>query len=272
MFNCSVQIFRIAMVVIVMTNLLMESSFAEQIINKSIDNKQTKTFGYLKNFMETSKPKWRIKVEDAEGEEEILASRIYLAFKIASFPRSLSDPSIKKNAWKELNRNYKLTITLLAPIVNEGLNYELEKEWMQPEARISVYLTFLCRIARIEKDKFALNILKNLTKHPNDYVSQYAEFKISVYKKENLKIFSQQYKETRQLAALQWIKKNYLEKKISTISRDDIEDVLGQGKLTTNYKYAYLAKGEYVYQYLLITFHDQYFAKCEWAEVESVKF
>ena len=204
------------------------------------ETKSPSTVDIFKNYLDSKDWKLRVQVRQAKGSQEIIQSRIYKAFDIVrkkGAPFGVTE--IKENAWHELNRNPKLTVDTLYPMLFEKLtSEEIEKSKLETYPEVSqkskdIIFNIFYNIAIKETNPYASVVLEKLTKVDEKYISESAVSCLETVMEEHWSNKLKKYKETKDFRYLYWLEKNML-----TIlqSEKEVSNFLGvPDKINNNY-------------------------------------
>jgi hypothetical protein len=235
---------------------------------------QAETFDELQRYLSTSDWKLRKEIAEADGEAEILASRIFRAFD-AYCIKGISYEE-KRESEKELERNPKLTLSLLRPILKERMTEEeMQKHGgasyppVDP-SHVDTYFNFCIRFAAVEHDGYAMDVLSQLCNDRDSEISEKALESIRFVNEEwNYRFKSELYKKRKNGDALKWLAKHYLSAhKVSGLSLPDVEDVLGPADYPNSLVWIGLYDGVSgtTKRHLRLSFFDGQFESWEWGE------
>lgn len=193
-------------------------------------NPQTPIFQALEDYLKTANPEKKRIVMGATGSSEILATRIYKAFRqvlIPGFPDNY--PNIKEIAWNELDKNPELTVALLWPVVKDNKGKSWVNEDFDSEEIISVYIVLCNNFAKAEVSSLAYEKLVKMSKGSHGLFAAKESSKVlDELKTKNIKVISERYRNHRKLDDLNWIYDNYLKyKRFDSLSLEKIKALLG---------------------------------------------
>ncbi len=205
---------------------------------------QLATYKALVNYLGTADPQYRIQVEDAYHEREILASRIFRAF---SWYRDWRNPHDSHFEAKVLLlENPRLTLRLLRPVVDEPL----EKGPPSDED----YLDLCANVARIEQGSTARGILRDVSRSSNERVARRALRLLNeIEGGDNYRAKSRSYRGSEARRDLEWFAFYYLQQ---GMPRHEVEAVLGEPYYDNRDEYvcAYRGKSGSEYSYLWMAY------------------
>jgi hypothetical protein len=211
------------------------------------------TLAVLERYLATADWRDRMRVADAEGEDEILASRIFRAFDVyvRMKPGFLVSGEAEggagrclKEARPELLRNPHLSLLWLRPVVDEvppdvrdGLgDYVLSRTGLQ---YCEHYLCLCTEIGMVEEDGKAREVLRELTGHSNEMVRKSAQGALLYLEEVNIFNVGRRYRESQASEDLHWVSDYYLRE---GLPRPKVERHLGPGRMVNSYTVLYEGK------------------------------
>lgn len=220
----------------------------------SLITAQEKTLRLLQEYLQTGSPEKRRAVQNATGDAEILASRIFRWFETFGRRRGIW------NSWESeqlarqcLLANPRLTLLVLQPVLLENPNDPEDDIWiLGPHG---AYFSLCAMVASIEEDGFALDLLNHIAGTARgDVAKGAADMRDFVVSTENYRLKSKSYKESKRWKDLEWLGDNKL-KAGMTVSQ--VEEIIGKEDFAGGGICAYAGKmNDGKVYYLWMTFWD----------------
>lgn len=226
---------------------------------------QYATLKLLDEYRRTGDPKKREAVEQASGESEILASRVFRAFRMLCFrPHSTEE---KAFAGHVLSANTELSLVLLRLLFAERPDTDDGDRLFELDIMRSTYLGWCAGIAAIERDGVARGILEELSQHKDKDVASEAKSMLEHIRTNNYVSKSNAYKKLGRWGDLQWLKLRCLRK---GMHRADIVEILGTPAFDDGILLAYHGKRDYPKgNYLWLSLLDTQLLTWEWGQSPS---
>jgi hypothetical protein len=208
------------------------------------------TNAILERYLATADWRDRLRVADAWGEGEILASRIFRAFDIyvGLKPGFFVSYEAEGGLWRcleeaksELVRNPHLSLLYLRPIVDEvppgegdGVG-DAVLDRTRPQYSED-YLCFCAGIAAVEEDGFAREVLRGLADHNKENVGESARGEVLDLDKFNIFSVGRRYRKGKAWEDLYWVSSHYLKR---DLPRSKVEEHLGPGEVIDEHTVVY---------------------------------
>ncbi len=231
----------------------------------------------LEDYLRTSDPELREKIELVSGEHEILASKIYRAFWVYVARHQPHEEEMY--AERLLEENPRLTLTLLRPILREAYPEEsvilekgdafLHKKDLVEKGK-SIYVNLAASFSMIESDGFARGVLDELAQSEDKEIAELAEGLAAFIdqNREHYLLKAEDYRKNKGWNDLQWFKIKYLGSyAVSGLTKPDIDKLLGAPDYSDGAVYIYWGKRDYPEgNHLWIYFLDGVYSGAEWGD------
>ncbi len=223
---------------------------------------QRATMKLFEEYRMTGDPRKREAIEQASGQCEILASRVFRAFRILCFRQH----STEEQAFADhvLSANTELSLTLLRLLFAERPDTDDGDRLFERDIMRSTYLGWCAGIAAVERDGVARNILDELSQHKDKDVASEAESMLEYIRMNNYVSKSKTYKKLGRWGDLQWLSLRCLRK---GMHRADIVGILGTPAFDNGILLAYHGKRDYPKgNYLWLGLLDTQLLTWEWGQ------
>lgn len=201
---------------------------------------QRQSLAELERYLATGDWRIRIRLQEARGQEEIVASRVFAAFStLVAGIKPNDDHKLVNEAWDELLVNPAVTIAVLKPVVFECTNgFTYVGDGFPP---VSVenrrfYFEICVRIAAFELGSNAVQTLSELCADRDTEVAQEARKYLKGALEKNWRTKKAAYQQTKSADILEWFARNVLH---SGLSRADVELYLGRGMEAPDFRVEY---------------------------------
>ena len=226
---------------------------------------QRATMKLLEEYRMTGDPRKREAIEQASGESEILATRVFRAFRMLCFrPHSTEEKAFADHV---LSANTELSLVLLRLLFAERPDTDDGDRLFELDIMRSTYLGWCAGIAAIERDGVARGILEELSQHEDKDVASEAKSMLEHIRTNNYVSKSNAYKKLGRWGDLQWLNLGCLRK---GMHRTDIVEIFGTPAFDDGILLAYHGKRDYPKgNYLWFSLLDTQLLTWEWGQSPS---
>lgn len=216
----------------------------------------------LAEYRETGDPRKREMLEQATGECEILAGRIFRAWRTVTFGRADSEEC--DAAWGVLSANTALSLEFLRLLFSECPDGDDGDRLLELDMMRSTYLGWCLSIAAVEPDGLAGDILEALSRHEDKEVASEASGLLEYVRQDNRDVRSSDYKQFGRYKDLKWLSQRCLPK---WMGRADIVDLLGSPALDDGILLVYHGRRDYPRgNYLWLGLFDSKLLMRDWGQ------